>query len=51
VIPWWMHTTAEVVGWWFLAGLAVAFLWMLVKRWTRAREVKQWATIRTMHRR
>ena len=41
MIPHWAHVQAEVAGWWFEAGLLVAWLWMLWLNWCRRQRARQ----------
>ena len=40
-IPWWVHWGVEFFGWWMLAGLFVAWVWMLAINASRRRASRQ----------
>ena len=38
LLPPWVHLAVEAIGWWFLAGLLVAWVWSCLMRAIRRRE-------------
>jgi hypothetical protein len=39
-VPLWAHASVEFFGWWFIFGLCVAWVWMLVMNRVRDREAR-----------